>query len=149
MGGVPVAVVVEAAGLFEDAGQLFATRPHVINVSLGVLVPVFKRTLLLGLAPEDFVVAVGVEGRVDVDEIDAGVGELLELFEVVAAVDDAGVHQRGGPPGGFGCVFLQPRRLRRGVCGIRAVFRSHGRSIGSRKLRVNAADVRAVCMMPS
>src|ERR1035441_2148931 len=62
MGGGPVAVVVEAAGLFEDAGHLSATGPHVINVSLGVLVPVFKGTLLLGLAPEDFVVAVRVEG---------------------------------------------------------------------------------------
>src|ERR1035438_8099307 len=129
MGGVPVAVVVEAAGLFEDAGQLFATRPHVINVSPGVLVPVFKRTLLLGLAPEDFVVAVGVEGRVNVTEVHAGVGELAELFEAIAAVNEERVHQRGGPRGGFGSVFLQPRRLRRGVSGIRALFRSHGPTI--------------------
>ena len=39
--GVPVAVVIKAAGLFEDAGQLHAARAHVVNVSLGVLAAVF------------------------------------------------------------------------------------------------------------
>ena len=58
-----------------------------------VLGSIFERSLFLGLAPEDFVIAIGVEGRIDVDQIDAGVGELLELFEVVAAVDDARVEQ--------------------------------------------------------
>ena len=52
--------------------------------------------------------------------VNPGAGVLAEMFEAIAAVDDAGVHQRGWPPG------LQPRRLRRGVCGIRALFRSHG-----------------------
>ena len=33
--GVPVAVVIKAAGLFEDAGQFHAARAHVINVGLG------------------------------------------------------------------------------------------------------------------
>ena len=118
---------------------MFATGPHVINVSPGVLVPVFKGTLLLGLAPEDFVVAVGVEGWVDVDQVHARGRELGELFEVVAAVDDAGVHQRGGPRGGFGSVFLQPRGLLRGVCGIRALFRSHGPRIWRKQPMVNDA----------
>ena len=36
--GVPVAVVIKAAGLFEDAGELHAARAQVVNVSLGVLV---------------------------------------------------------------------------------------------------------------
>jgi len=94
--GVPVAVVIKAAGLFEDAGELHAARTHVVNVSLGVLVAVFKGALLLGLAPEDFVVAVGVEGRVNVNQIHAGIGQLGELFQIVAAVNDAGVEQRGG-----------------------------------------------------
>ena len=49
--GVPVAVVIKAAGLFEDAGELHAARAQVVNVSLGVLVAVFKGALLLGLAP--------------------------------------------------------------------------------------------------
>ena len=46
------------------------------------------------LAPEDFVIAIGVEGRIDVDQIDAGVGKLGELFEpnstTFAAIDDKG-----------------------------------------------------------
>jgi len=91
--GVPVAVVIKAAGLFEDAGELHAARAHVVNVSLGVLVAVFKGALLLGLAPKDLVVAVGVEGRVNVDQIHAGVGQLGELFQIVAAINDAGVEE--------------------------------------------------------
>jgi len=100
--GVPVAVVIKAAGLFEDAGELHAARAHVVNVGLGVLVAVFKGALLLGLAPEgpsrtgQFVVAVGVEGRVNVNQIHAGVGQLGELFQIVAAIHDAGVEEGGG-----------------------------------------------------
>src|SRR5882724_2846593 len=89
--GVPVAVVIKAAGLFEDAGELDAARAHIVNVSLGVLVAVFKGALLPGLAPKDFVVAVGIEGRVNVNEVNAGVGQLGELFQIVAAINDAGV----------------------------------------------------------
>ena len=57
---------------------------------------VFEGALLLGLAPEDFVVAVRVERRVDVDQIHARGGQLPELFEIVAAIDDAGVDQAEG-----------------------------------------------------
>jgi hypothetical protein len=69
-------------------------------------VAVFKGALFLGFAPKDFVVAVGVEGRafaalmwlrlrrrVNVNEINAGVGQLGELFQIVAAVNDASVEQ--------------------------------------------------------
>ena len=73
MRSVPVAVVVEAAGLLEHAGEFDAARAHVVDVGAGVLVPVLEGALLLGLAPEDFVVAVRVERRVDVDEVDAAV----------------------------------------------------------------------------
>ena len=93
MRGVPVAVVVEAAGLLEHAGQFDAPRAHVVDVSLGALVPVLEGALFLGLASEDFVVAVRVEGWVDVDEIDAGGGQLAELVEIVAAIDDAGIDE--------------------------------------------------------
>ena len=93
--GVVVAVVIKAAGLFEDAGQLHAARAHVVNVGLGVLVPVFKGALLLGLAPKDFVVAVGVERRVYVDQIHAGIRQFLELLQIVAAIDDACVEKGG------------------------------------------------------
>ena len=50
------------------------------------------RTLLLGLAPETVparpltVVPVGVEGRINVDQVDAAVGQLGELFQIVAAI---------------------------------------------------------------
>ena len=59
-------------------------------------VAVFEAAFLFRLAPEDFVVAVRVERRVDVDQIDAVIGQLPQLLEIVAAVDDAGVDQRGG-----------------------------------------------------
>ena len=90
-----LAVVIKAAGLFEDAGELDAARAHVVNVSLGVLAAVFKRALLLGLVPKNCVVAVGVEGRLNVNEVNAGVRQLGELFQIVAAINDAGVQQHG------------------------------------------------------
>ncbi len=93
--GVPVAVVIKTAGLFEDTGELDAARAHVVNVSLGGFVAVFKGALLLGLAPKDFVVAIGVEGRVNVNEVNAGVGQLGELFQIITAVNDAGIEERG------------------------------------------------------
>ena len=66
------------------------------------------------------------------------------LVEAIAATDYAGVQQRGGPPGGFGCVFLQPRRFLWGVSGIRARFRSHGSRIwGSQRVVNDAARCRA------
>jgi hypothetical protein len=89
-------VVVEAAGLFEDAGQFHAARAHEVNAGLRAGVAVLEGALLLGLAPKDFVVAVGVEGRVNVAEVHAGVGQFLELFQIVAAVNDARVHEGGG-----------------------------------------------------
>ena len=52
-----------------------------------MFVAVLEGALLLRLAPEDFVVAVGVERRVNVDQVNAGVGQLLELFQVVAAIE--------------------------------------------------------------
>ena len=91
--GVPIAVVIKAAGLFEDAGELHATRAHVVNVGAGGFVAVVKGALLLGFAPKDLVVAVGVEGRVNVNEVHAGVGQLGELFQIVAAINDTGVEE--------------------------------------------------------
>jgi hypothetical protein len=41
----------------------------------------------------DIIVAVGVEGRINVDEVNAGIGELAELVEIVAAIDDPRVHE--------------------------------------------------------
>ena len=106
---VSIAVVVEAAGFLEDAGKFDAARAHVFDVGVGAGVAVLEvkkkparlRSGFGPLAPEDLVVAVAVEGRVDVDQVHAGVGELAQLVEAVAAVDDAGVEQGGrtNPPG--------------------------------------------------
>ena len=80
---------------------------------------VLEGALLLRLAPEDLVVAVGVEGRVDVDQVHAGVGELAQLLEVVAAVDDAGVDERRG------AARASKRRGARGPADFPGLF-SHG-----------------------
>jgi hypothetical protein len=48
-----------------------------------------KDALLLRLTPKDFVVAVGVERRVNVNQVNAGVGQFGELFQIVAAINDA------------------------------------------------------------
>ena len=95
VGGVPVAVIVEAAGRFEHPVQLDAARAHELNIGLRGGVPVFEGALLFGLAPEHFIVAIRVERRVDVDEIDARRREFLKLLKAVAAPDDTRVHQRG------------------------------------------------------
>jgi hypothetical protein len=60
-----------------------------------------KRPLLLGLAPKNLVIAVRVERRIDVDQVDAAGGELAKLVQAVATVDDAGVdHRRRAPATG-------------------------------------------------
>src|ERR1035441_8332088 len=68
-------------------------------------------------SPARTVVAVGVEGRVNVNQIHAGVGQLGELFQIVAAINDAGVEEGGWEGGGrrarlilFG-FWRQARRL--------------------------------------
>lgn len=94
MDRVPVAVIVETAGAFENAGELLAPRAHEFDVGLRRSVAVIEGALLFGLPPKDFIIAIGIEGRVDVDQIDAAIGELRELVEVVAAVDDARVQKR-------------------------------------------------------
>jgi hypothetical protein len=42
-------------------------------------------------APEDFVVAIRVKRRVDINQIDAVVRQLAQLVEIIAAIDDARV----------------------------------------------------------
>lgn len=92
--GVPVAVIIEAAGFLEDAVQLDAAGAHVVDVGLGRFVAVGEAPLLFCLAPEDFVVPVRVEGRVDVDQIDARLRQLSKLLQVIPAIDDARVEER-------------------------------------------------------
>ena len=94
MAGVPVAVIIKAAGRFEDARQLFAARAHVVNVSRGGFVAVVKPPLLARLRPEDFVVAVGIERRVDINQVDAAIRQFLQLLQIVATVDYPRIYQR-------------------------------------------------------
>jgi len=61
------------------------------DVVLDCAEAVVEGAFLLGVAPKNFVVAVAVEGRVDVDEVNAGTGEVAQLLEVVAAVDELGL----------------------------------------------------------
>jgi hypothetical protein len=58
-------------------------------------VAVLEGAFLLGLAPEDLVIAVGVERRIDVDQVHAALGELAQLLQAIAAVDDARVEPTG------------------------------------------------------
>jgi len=58
-----------------------------------MVLPVFEGAFFLCFAPEDLVVAVGVEGRVDIDEVDTFIGELFQLVEVVAAIDDTRIEE--------------------------------------------------------
>jgi len=62
------------------------------------------------LVEHDLDVAVGVEGRVNVNQIHAGVGQLGELFQIVAAINDAGVEEGGRFGGRFLCHAVSVRR---------------------------------------
>ena len=94
MAGMPVAVIIEASGLFQNTMQLDAARAHVLDVRLRRFVAVFERTFFLRLAPEDLVVPVGVERRVNVDQIDTRLRQLAELVEIIAAINDPRIDQR-------------------------------------------------------
>ena len=86
----------EASRAFENAGELLTARAHEFDIGLRRSVAVIEGALLLGLSPEYLVVAVRIERWIDVNEVDAVVGEFLELVQIIPAVDDAGVHERRG-----------------------------------------------------
>jgi hypothetical protein len=75
--GVPVTVVIKAAGLFEDAGELHAARAHVVNVGAGGFAAV-GQVALLGLAQE------------------LASPPRTELFQIVAAINDVDVEEAAG-----------------------------------------------------
>jgi len=107
--GIPGVHEVEFARFFLRSGGEgvdSAIDAHIADLGLGGGVSVFEGSFFFGFAPEDFVVSVGVEGRVDVDEVHGSVGEFLELFEVVATVDDAGIEEGGWFCGGCRGRFL-------------------------------------------
>ena len=99
-------MIVEAASFLEDACELHAAGTHVFDVGLRAGVSVLEGSLFFAFAPEDFIIAVAVERRIDVDQINAVIGQLGELFEIVTAIDNAGVEQSR----------RSTRRSRRGMC---------------------------------
>jgi hypothetical protein len=56
--------------------------------------PILEGPLLLRLAPENLISPVGIERRIDIDEVDAGVGQFLQLLQVVAAIDNSRIEKR-------------------------------------------------------
>ena len=56
---------------------------------------VIKGSLLFGLTPEDLIGPVGIERRVDINEVDGGIGQLFKLLQIVATVDDPRVDKGG------------------------------------------------------
>jgi hypothetical protein len=89
-------MIIEAPTRLQDAGDLDTSRSHVFDVSLGGGVAILKRALLLRLAPEHLVIAIGIKRRVDVAEVYAVVGKLTKLFQAIAAVNDASVTREEG-----------------------------------------------------
>lgn len=111
MAGVPVTVIIEAAGLLENAVQFDTTRPHVVDVGLGRFVSIFEAAFLFRLAPENFVIPVRVERRIYVNEIDALRRELAQLVEIIAAVNDPSID--------YGRSFRgHPKRYALDVCAV-------------------------------
>lgn len=54
---------------------------HEVNIGSGAGMAVLETALLLGLAPEYFAVAVGVKWRINVNQVNAGIRQLLELLQ--------------------------------------------------------------------
>src|ERR1017187_5980800 len=110
MARVPVAVVIKAARLLQHPCQLHATRPHELDIRLRRLVPVLERPSLLRLAPEHLIVPVRIERRIDVDQIDARIRQLLKLLQIVAAINDPRVQQRRTLSHGYAPAYILPPR---------------------------------------
>lgn len=68
--GVPIAMEIEAARSLENAVELTHSRLDETKICLNALVPVFEGPALSSLAPEGFILSVGVEWWVNVDEVD-------------------------------------------------------------------------------
>ena len=71
-----------------------ASRTHKFDICLCRGVSVIEGAFFLCLAPEDLVVAVRIKRRVDINQVNTFVGEFFQLFEVIAAINDAGIDER-------------------------------------------------------
>ena len=100
---MPVAVIVKAPGWLEHPVQLAEAWFHVGYISGDIFKPVTELPFAVFVCCS-IVLAVGIKGRVDVDEVDAFGGEGLQLDETVPAVDDAGLH-------GFNCITRDIARV--------------------------------------
>jgi hypothetical protein len=89
MRSVPIAMVVEAAGSLENAGQLDAAGAHEVDIRLGGFVTILEGALFLRLSPKHLVVPIGIERGINIDEIHALTGELAELVQAVPAIDNS------------------------------------------------------------
>src|SRR3989338_3285588 len=69
MARMPVAVVGEATGFFEHTVHLNHARAHVRNVRIRVAEAIIEGSLLTRITPEDLVIAITVERRVNVYEV--------------------------------------------------------------------------------
>ena len=74
MRGVPIAMIIKAAGVFENAGELVASGPHKVDVCLRAGVPILESPLFPCLTPKYFVIPIAVKWWVDVNQVDALVG---------------------------------------------------------------------------
>lgn len=88
---MPIAMVIKRACDLQHARKLHATRAHEFDVCLRRFMPILEGSLLLRLAPEHFIVAIRVEWRIDVDQIDALSRKFAELVEAVSAINDPSI----------------------------------------------------------
>lgn len=90
--GVPVAMEEDGAGRFEDAVHFDYPFFEPVNIVAHAACPsVLEGADFAGVAPYNFVVAIGEEGRVEVDEVGGFAVEGAEDFEVIT--EDELVHR--------------------------------------------------------
>lgn len=89
---MPVTVIIETAGRFKHTVYLGQTWLHIVQISAYVLESVFKAPFFL-LRGSGGVVTMGIEGRVDVYQVNTVCGEVLQLCQAVAAVNSIGFHE--------------------------------------------------------
>src|SRR3989338_9239580 len=64
---VPVAVIVETSGFFEDSIHFEYPETHMLNICFRVSKSIFKCSFLLNVTPKYFIVPVTIERRVNIN----------------------------------------------------------------------------------
>jgi hypothetical protein len=57
---------------------------------LGGAEPVLERPLFPCITPKHFIILVGIERRVDIDQVDAIFRKIFQMLEAISAIDDGG-----------------------------------------------------------